>query len=61
MSCRLFKLPGQLEAGPQEDYGQAVTYNGSIAGAADAYTLDNEHTFPAGKGVLCCMESFNYF
>jgi hypothetical protein len=48
---RLFKLPGQLEPGPQENYGQAVTYSGSIAGAAEAYTLDNEHTFPAGEAV----------
>jgi hypothetical protein len=46
---RLFKLPGQLEAPPQEDYGQTVTYNGTIPGAAADYHLDSEHIFAAGK------------
>jgi hypothetical protein len=47
--ARLFKLPGQLEAPPQEDYGQTVTYNGSIPGATDTYHLDSQHTFAAGR------------
>lgn len=49
LACRLFKLPGQLEAPPQEDYGQSVTYSGSLPGAAEAYTLDSGHTFPVGE------------
>jgi ubiquinone/menaquinone biosynthesis C-methylase UbiE len=51
VTFRLFKLPGQLEAPPQEDYGQTVTYNGSIPGATDTYHLDSQHTFAAGVPV----------
>lgn len=46
---RLFKLPGQLEAPPQEDYGQTVTYKGGIQGAEGAYVLDSTNTLPAGE------------
>jgi hypothetical protein len=46
--CRLFKLPGQLEALPEEDYGQTATYNGSLPGCEAAYVLDNAHSFPTG-------------
>jgi ubiquinone/menaquinone biosynthesis C-methylase UbiE len=51
VTFRLFKLPGQLEAPPQEDYGQTVTYKGTIPGAAGTYHLDSQHTFAAGDPV----------
>lgn len=55
VTFRLFKLPpGELEAGPGEDYGQSVTYRGTLPGAPDAYVLDAQHTFPTGTPVRVC-------
>ncbi len=49
---RLFKLDG-LE--PQcEDYGQAVRYKGSIAGAERAFDLDGHHHIEAGRMFAVC-------
>mmetsp|Transcript_45874 Transcript_45874/g.111750 ORF Transcript_45874/g.111750 Transcript_45874/m.111750 type:complete len:373 (+) Transcript_45874:82-1200(+) len=56
ITYRLFKLPGLLET-LCEDYGQAVKYKGTIEGSEDAYTLDNGHTFEAGKLALVCGNS----
>ena len=44
---RLFKLD-TLETAC-EDYGQAVVYNGGIAGQEDAFTLDGHHYIERGK------------
>ncbi|MBH9537218.1 methyltransferase domain-containing protein [Novosphingopyxis sp. YJ-S2-01] len=49
---RLFKLDG-LE--PQcEDYGQAVRYKGTIAGAERAFDLDEHHHIEAGRMFAVC-------
>lgn len=49
---RLFKLDG-LE--PQcEDYGQAVRYRGTIAGAPAAFTLDKHHRIETGRLFPVC-------
>ena len=49
---RLFKLDG-LE--PQcEDYGQAVRYRGTLAGAERAFVLDGHHRIEAGKMFPVC-------
>lgn len=51
-TCRLFKLDG-LEP-TREDYGQAVTYKGSVAHAQAAFELDERHLFRAGQAVPVC-------
>ncbi len=49
---RLFKLDG-LE--PQcEDYGQAVRYRGSVAGASAAFVLDKHHRIETGRMFPVC-------
>ncbi len=49
---RLFKLDG-LE--PQcEDYGQAVRYRGTVAGAERSFTLDKHHVIEAGRVFPVC-------
>ena len=49
---RLFKLAG-LE--PQcEDYGQAVRYRGTIAGAPSSFTLDSHHRMDTGRLFPVC-------
>jgi hypothetical protein len=52
---RLFKLPsGHLEPGPEEDYGQTVTYTGGMGGdEPDVYRLDMGNTFSQGGMLLC--------
>jgi len=49
---RLFKLEGLEPA--CEDYGQAVTYKGSMAHAPDAFALDEQHLFETGKQRAVC-------
>ena len=56
VTYRLFKLPGRVET-LCEDYGEAVKYKGSIAGSPHAYTLDDHHTFQAGKWYEVCGNS----
>ncbi|KAF6263798.1 S-adenosyl-L-methionine-dependent methyltransferase [Scenedesmus sp. NREL 46B-D3] len=51
ITFRLFKLPGQLEALPEEDYGQTATYKGSMSGCEAAYVLDSVQSFPTGTAV----------
>ena len=46
---QLFMLEGLEPA--CEDYGQAVTYNGSVAHSPDEFALDEHHLFAAGKEV----------
>ncbi len=44
---RLFKLP-ELEPAP-EDYGQRVTYAGTMPHVGSVFTLDKDHRFEAGQ------------
>lgn len=53
ITYRLFKVPGRLET-LCEDYGQAAKYKGTIPGCRHAYTLDDHHTFQAGKWYEVC-------
>lgn len=56
VTYRLFKIDG-LES-DCEDYGQAVSYKGSIENCASAFNLDNHHNFPKGKMITVCGNSF---
>ena len=49
---RLFKLDG-LEA-RCEDYGQAVRYRGTVAGAERAFVLDGHHRIETGRVFPVC-------
>jgi len=49
---RLFKLPAGMAEATEEDYGQVVTYEGSIPGHPHSYALDNEHVFEAHRPVV---------
>jgi len=49
---RLFKLDALETA--CEDYGQAVVYNGGIAGQEEAFTLDGHHYIARGKVFTVC-------
>eukprot|EP00775_Hariotina_reticulata_P007541 gene7541-7751_t len=51
ITIRLFKLPELLEPLPLEDYGQSVTYQGTLPGAPDCYILDRLHVFPKANRV----------
>jgi arsenite methyltransferase len=53
ITARLFKLPGMLEP-DCEDYGQVAVYKGTIEGYEHEYTLDQGHTFEAGRPALVC-------
>jgi SAM-dependent methyltransferase len=48
-TCRLLKVDG-LDAGA-EDYGQTLTYRGTLPGAPCSWSLDRAHRFPAGEAV----------
>ena len=54
---RLFKLPG-LEAAC-EDYGQTVTYMGSIPYHPERFTLDKHHLFATGQVFPVCGNTFD--
>ncbi|MEV0947679.1 methyltransferase domain-containing protein [Rhodococcus sp. NPDC049939] len=49
---RLFKLDGLETA--CEDYGQAVVYNGGIAGQPGSFLLDKHHEIETGKVFPVC-------
>jgi SAM-dependent methyltransferase len=53
---RLFKLPG-LEP-DCEDYGQAVSYRGTVPRHPGDWTLDKHHCFPTGKVVPVCGNTY---
>lgn len=53
ITYRLFKVPGRIET-LCEDYGQALRYKGTIPGQPHEYTLDDHHTFQAGKWYEVC-------
>ncbi len=54
---RLFKLPG-LEAAC-ENYGQTVTYAGSIPYHAEQFTLDKHHVIATGREFPVCGNTFD--
>ncbi len=54
---RLFKISSLEPA--CEDYGEAVAYRGSIAESPKDMVLDNGHTFPAGKIMPVCGNSYD--
>ncbi len=41
-----------------EDYGQAVIYNGGVAGAETAFTLDNHHVIEKGRVFPVCGNTY---
>lgn len=53
---RLFKLPA-LDS-ECEDYGQAVSYRGTIAAHPHVFHLDAHHTFTASKVQPVCRNTF---
>lgn len=40
-----------------EDYGQVVTYNGTLPGSPHSFVLDNHHTFYTGRPERVCGNS----
>ena len=53
---RLFKMPGLEPA--CEDYGQSVTYKGTMPNSATEFVLDNGHVFVAGKESPVCGNTY---
>lgn len=53
---RLFKLP-ELET-HCEDYGQAVTYKGTVEHLPKSFTLDKHHVFETGTPVKVCGNTY---
>jgi hypothetical protein len=53
---RLFKLDCLESA--CEDYGQAVRYNGSVAGHEGAFVLDDHHVIEAGRVFPVCGNTY---
>jgi len=49
---RLFRVEGLEPA--CEDYGQTVTYKGTVAHAPDAFTLDKHHVMATGQSFPVC-------
>lgn len=56
VTYRLFKIEG-LES-DCEDYGQAVSYKGTISHNPYAFDLDNHHHFPKGKIITVCGNTY---
>lgn len=56
VTYRLFKIEG-LES-DCEDYGQAVSYKGSIANCEHSFDLDGHHHFPKGKISSVCGNTY---
>lgn len=56
VTYRLFKIDG-LES-DCEDYGQAVSYKGTIGESSHAMMLDDHHLFPKGKIVSVCRNTY---
>ena len=53
---RLFKLP-ELEAS-LEDYGQSVTYKGTVPNNGCSFELDKQNRLPKGKAVSVCGNTY---
>lgn len=56
VTYRLFKI-SDLEP-DCEDYGQAVSYKGSILNVPNSFKLDDHHLFPKGKIVSVCGNTY---
>lgn len=56
ITYRLFKLP-ELEKSC-EDYGQEVTYKGTLQESKEAFILDSGHTFKNDEKVKVCGNSY---
>lgn len=56
VTYRLFKLPA-LE-GDCEDYGQAVSYKGSVTTQEKSFKLDSHHEFKKGKVESVCGNTY---
>lgn len=54
-SIRAFKLASLEDI--CEDYGQVVTYNGTLPGSPHAFVLDDHHTFYSGRPERVCGNS----
>ena len=54
---RLFKIEG-LGEGCAEDYGQALIYKGTIPTCPQAFLLDSQHNFEAGRVSPQCRATF---
>ncbi|MFC1667791.1 arsenosugar biosynthesis radical SAM (seleno)protein ArsS [Chlamydiota bacterium] len=52
MTVRTFKLSSLEDA--CEDYGQTVSYKGTIANMPDCFVLDKDHIFTTGSSVAVC-------
>jgi len=52
MTIRAFKLESLEDI--CEDYGQVAIFKGGIPGSLHSFTLDDHHTFIAGKPMLVC-------
>ncbi len=53
---RLFNIEALEDA--CEDHGQAVSYRGTLAGAADALAFDKHHLFETGRITPVCGNTF---
>ncbi|TAN02482.1 MAG: methyltransferase domain-containing protein [Rhodanobacteraceae bacterium] len=51
ITWRVFKLPLEDRC---EDYGQVVTYRGTLAKSPHRFVLDDHHVFEAGKPTRIC-------
>ena len=56
VTYRLFKIE-DLEY-DCEDYGQIVTYNGTITNHSEEWQLDNHHTFRTNEKMRVCMNTY---
>ncbi|RAP37768.1 methyltransferase type 11 [Candidatus Marinamargulisbacteria bacterium SCGC AAA071-K20] len=54
ITVRAFKLNLEDRC---EDYGQTVTYKGSMENLSDQFVLDDHHTFKKGEAVKVCGNS----
>nr|VFJ59464.1 MAG: Methyltransferase domain-containing protein [Candidatus Kentron sp. DK] len=52
LTVRAFRLPALEDSA--EDYGQVVTYRGTIPDFPHFFDLDEEYRFPTGKPTLVC-------
>lgn len=58
VTYRLFKLPNLLEY-DCEDYGQAISYKGSIKNNPKKWSLDDHHVFETNKIYSVCGNTWN--
>jgi SAM-dependent methyltransferase len=54
LTLRAFKLPLEDRC---EDYGQFAVYKGTLSECPHAFTLDDHHTFFAGKPMAVCSNT----